>query len=130
MATVFDDFVVFTPALGMEPLPAGPDVYQRLNQLYSDFESHSLIAAHQFTQDWPTWEIHPKGDEMVVLLSGSATFVLQTESGQESHRLTNAGEFLIVPRNTWHTARIAEACSLLFVTPGEGTLNETQPPAG
>ncbi len=129
MATVFDDFVVFTPDLSMNPLSAGPDVYQRLEQSYGDFKSHSLIAAHRFTEDWPTWEIHPKGDEMVILLSGSARFLLKTETGEQSHQLARAGEFLIVPRNTWHTAQIGEACSLLFVTPGEGTLNEAEPPA-
>ena len=64
---------------------------------------------------------------MVILLSGSARFKLRLESGDESIELKSPGSFLVVPKNTWHTAIIEEPTSMLFVTPGEGTLNETTP---
>jgi quercetin dioxygenase-like cupin family protein len=38
--------------------------------------------------------------------------------------LTEPGSFVIVPKGTWHTARIAKPTSMLFVTPGEGTQNK------
>ncbi|MBU1189753.1 MAG: hypothetical protein KKC01_12060 [Gammaproteobacteria bacterium] len=67
---------------------------------------------------------------MVVLLSGRVEFVLRRESGDESIILEDPGSFVIVPRNTWHTARVAQATSVLFVTPGEGTENAVSPPIG
>jgi hypothetical protein len=28
---------------------------------------------------------------------------------------------VVVPRNTWHTARVSGTTRMLFITPGEGT---------
>jgi len=33
-----------------------------------DFCGEYLVSTHDFTGDWSTWEIHPKGDEVVCLL--------------------------------------------------------------
>ena len=41
--------------------------------------------------------------------------------------LSPARNFAIVPRNTWHTARVTSPTTMLFITPGEGTLNAEQP---
>jgi quercetin dioxygenase-like cupin family protein len=37
--------------------------------------------------------------------------------------MDNPGDTVIVPRGAWHTAKIAGTTSMLFITPGEGTLN-------
>jgi mannose-6-phosphate isomerase-like protein (cupin superfamily) len=75
--------------------------------------------------DWPTWEMHPAGDEVVVLMSGAAEMVLDRGGGHETVSLTQPGSFVIVPKGTWHTARISTPTSMLFVTPGEGTQNKS-----
>lgn len=82
-----------------------------------------LVTQFDFSSDWPTWEMHPAGDELVVLLHGSVELLLEVNGEQRSRRLTKPGEFVLVPPNTWHTARVTEPCSMLFVTPGEGTQN-------
>ena len=128
MPKIYDEFVVLKPDLHMDQIAVSPELYEQLDTDYGDFRSHTLISAHQFTEDWPTWEIHPKGDEMVVLLSGRAVFVLKRDSGEESTELSIPGSFVIVPRGCWHTARISEPTNMMFITPGEGTLNETTPP--
>tara|TARA_R110002073_G_scaffold90500_1_gene213609 strand:- start:877 stop:1272 length:396 start_codon:yes stop_codon:yes gene_type:complete len=128
MPQIFDHFVVLKPDLSLDQLEISRDIYQKLDENYDQFRSHSLIAAHQFTEDWPSWEMHPHGDEMVVLLSGQAVFLLRRESGDEPIELNKPGAFVIVPKGIWHTARISEATSMLFVTPGEGTQNEVSPP--
>ena len=43
-------------------------------------------------------------------------------------RMTEPGAFAIVHRNTWHTARIRETSIMMFLTPGEGTINAAEPP--
>ena len=42
---------------------------------------------------------------------------------EEHVQLNTPGEFVMVPRGVWHTARIATRASMLFITPGEGTEN-------
>ena len=80
-----------------------------------------LVSEWTFTEDWQGWERHPAGEELVMLLAGSATLVLE-EAGQErSIPLSRAGSYVLVPRNVWHTARTAVPATLLFLTPGAGT---------
>ena len=129
MPLIFDHFVVLKPNLLLEQLKLSPNIYEELDERYGGFKSHTLISAHHFSENWPTWEKHPEGDELLVLLSGRAVFSLRLESGDESVELKEPGSFLIVPKNTWHTAHIDEPTSMLFITPGEGTENETSPPA-
>jgi mannose-6-phosphate isomerase-like protein (cupin superfamily) len=65
--------------------------------------------------------MHPLGDELVCVLSGSAVMVLEQSTQQNLIVLDKPGEFVLVPKGTWHTARISGACRMLFVTAGEGT---------
>jgi len=82
-----------------------------------------LVMTFSFTEDWPTWEIHPAGDEVVALISGEATLVLETPNGEQIRELTKPGDFAIVPKGVWHTARIKRPTTMIFITPGEGTEN-------
>lgn len=38
---------------------------------FGDFREEYLVACHAFEVDWDVWTMHPKGDEIVCLLSGS-----------------------------------------------------------
>ena len=126
---ILETFAVLKPDLGVEPVDVTPGLYEALDTGFAGFAGHVLISAHEFTGDWPTWEKHPAGDEVVMLLSGQATLVLRTETGEVATRLDAPGTFLVVPRNTWHTARIPDHARMLFITPGEGTENRDSPPA-
>lgn len=124
------NFVVLKDSLLADVVDVTPDLYQRLDREYGDFAGHLLIASHAFDEDWPTWEIHPAGDEMVVLVSGDVDLVLAGDDGDDVTRMTEPGTFAIVPKNTWHTARVRRHSVMLFVTPGEGTENREQPGRG
>lgn len=129
MPKIFQQFVVQKPEMLMDAVTVSPELYAQLDQNYAGFKDHTLVSAHHFTEDWPTWEKHPAGDELVLLLSGSAVFLLRTDTGDDSVELVEPGAFLIVPRDTWHTAFIRGSASLLFITPGEGTENRELPAA-
>lgn len=86
-----------------------------------DFRNECLVASFSFDADWSSWEMHPAGDEIVCLLSGRATFVLERAQGQDTVELRAPGDFLVVPKGIWHTARTDEPCTMLFITPGENT---------
>ncbi|MGK2914311.1 MAG: hypothetical protein ACSLE5_07625, partial [Porticoccaceae bacterium] len=112
-------FAVLGPDLRVTPVPVTPGVYEELDARFDSFKSHVLVALFAFDTDWPTWEIHPAGDEIVVLLSGRATLLLKTAEGEQQAPLSEPGSYVVVPRNTWHTAKIAEQTRMLFITPGE-----------
>lgn len=107
-----------------EPLPVTGDFWQRLmNGQLGTFHNEYLVTTHAFDADWGVWEMHPHGDEVVCLLSGSVTFVLEMEDKESTIELSEAGSFVIVPKGTWHTARVSAPSRVLFITAGEGTQN-------
>jgi quercetin dioxygenase-like cupin family protein len=85
-----------------------------------------MVMQFDFGEDWSTWERHPAGEELVILISGKAELVLERDGKEEAMKLARPGEFVLVPRGVWHTARVLEPCSMLFVTPGEGTENRAR----
>ena len=121
---IADEFVVLSPDKVAITVANSPTVYQDLERDFGNFKGHEIIALHEFDEDWPSWEVHPNGDETVVLLSGSATFIVKQNGKNHEVGMSKSGDSVIVPRGAWHTAKISEPTRMLFVTPGEGTLNE------
>lgn len=121
-------FVVVNRKLLADVVPVTDTIWSDLDDRYGDFAGHSLIASFSFDEDWPTWEIHPEGDEFVCLLRGDAEMILDTDDGEQRVRLNKPRSFVIVPKGTWHTAKVHAPTSMLFVTPGQGTENRDQPP--
>ena len=114
-------FAVIKPGLAVDTVDVSDELYAALDRDYDNFKGHSLVACHNFHSDWPSWERHPAGDELVVLLSGTTTLVLRMPTGDESVTLFKQGDYVVVPKNTWHTAKVTEPTTMLFITPGEGT---------
>jgi mannose-6-phosphate isomerase-like protein (cupin superfamily) len=79
-----------------------------------------LVTESVYTQDWPTWEMHPQGDELVYLLEGAVDFVLEGPEGTTTVPLRERG-LVVVPRGVWHTAKVLAPSRLFFVTAGAGT---------
>lgn len=124
------NFVVLDDSFRANVVAMTPQLYETLDDDYKDFAGHLLISSYAFDEDWTTWETHPAGDEFVVLVSGDADLVLAGNDGDETIRMTEPGTFAIVPRNTWHTARIRCHTVMMFVTPVEGTVKRAQPERG
>lgn len=78
------------------------------------------VTEFTFADDWPNWEMHPQGDELVYLLAGAADLWLEQDGALRIVALHGSGAVL-VPRGTWHTARIKTPSRMLFVTRGAGT---------
>jgi mannose-6-phosphate isomerase-like protein (cupin superfamily) len=62
-------------------------------------------------------EMHPDGDEVLVMASGCIDVVLEFPGGTRTVRV-DAGEALVVPRGIWHLIRCVEPGQLLNITPG------------
>lgn len=106
----------------VEPLPVDESFFARLvaGELGS-FHNEYLVSIYRFDTDWSMWEMHPQGDEVVCLLSGCVSFVMEQPDGVQTVELSEPGAFVIVPAATWHTAKVLEASQVLFITAGEGT---------
>ena len=117
-------FVVVEPDHSAIPVAVTPTIYEELDRRFDNFKGRLLVSSHSFVSDWSSWEVHPAGDEIVCLLSGAATMVLDRNGVEDAVHLRDPGTFVIVPRGIWHTARTSVPTKMLFVTPGEGTQNK------
>lgn len=118
------DFVLFDENNRISIEHSDPELFDRLKNQNQDFK---LISYFEFDQDWETWEIHPMGDEVLILLSGNIEIVFE-QSGRVV--LENFGDYAVVPQGTWHTAKVMEPSGVMVFTPGTQTRNKpiTQPP--
>jgi mannose-6-phosphate isomerase-like protein (cupin superfamily) len=117
-------FVRLRPDASLETLPVDDTFWpQLMSGTLGTFHNEYLVTTHSFDADWPMWEMHPSGDEIVCLLSGSVTMVLEIDARERRIELNDATGYVIVPRGTWHTARTRQPCRMLFITAGEGTLH-------
>jgi uncharacterized cupin superfamily protein len=105
------------------PMAVSDRFFEDLEHKFGDFKGKRLISYFTFDQDWETWEMHPAGEELVCLLSGQVDLVLEQDGIENVVQLSTSGSYVLVPRGTWHTARVHTPSSMLFMTPGEGTQN-------
>ena len=110
-------------------LPGGGDFWSQLMsgaatdsgiQQLKGSEKGRLLSASSMGADWTNWEMHPAGDEILFMLEGKATFVLDLPDGL-TEVTVRAGRLLVVPKGVWHTAKVSEPARLLAITAGSGT---------
>jgi mannose-6-phosphate isomerase-like protein (cupin superfamily) len=65
-------------------------------------------------------ERHLDGDELLYLISGNATVLLERPEGEERIELA-AGSACVVPRALWHRVIPRGETTLLYATPGPNT---------
>ena len=79
-----------------------------------------LITEFHFEEDWKSWEMHPNGEEIVYLLSGEMELILEKAGNIETIELRGKGT-VVVPRGTWHTAKVFAPSNVLIITLGKET---------
>ena len=80
-----------------------------------------LVNLIRFTESWSEWEMHPRGTEVVLCVSGSITLHQEYPDGSEQSVTLGPGEFVINEPGVWHTADVEDEATALFITAGEGT---------
>lgn len=105
--------------------PGGALFWRRLmGGELAELDTGRVVTSGESSADWDSWEMHPAGDEFVLLLSGRAELLVKAADGsraQEVVALDGAGAFAVVPRGCWHTLRVLSPCRTLFITAGAGT---------
>ncbi len=106
----------------VEPEFTGMEWYAGYGERHlADGKDGRLVALHHFRADWPVWEMHPHGAEVVVCTAGALTLHQEFPDGRTQSVVIGPGEGAINPPGVWHTADVAGAASALFITAGWGT---------
>ncbi len=117
-------YVRLRPDATAEAIAVGPTFWEELSRgALGTFQNEYLVTTHSFGHDWPMWEMHPNGDEFILLLSGAIDLVLEKQNGHKTLPLRQNGEWALVPKGIWHTGRVNVPTTVLFITAGEGTLH-------
>ena len=61
----------------------GPDFWAKIGER-ADLHAGRLVTSFRMTDDWDHWEMHPAGDELIVLVSGAVEFRLQNGGGERT----------------------------------------------
>jgi len=79
-----------------------------------------LAGVYTMNTDSAGWEMHPAGEEILFLLSGSMAVIL--EMPDEEHLVElHPGQACIVPRGTWHRLIVYSPGEMIGITYGKGT---------
>lgn len=79
-----------------------------------------LVTIHRFDTPLDSWEVHPKGDELVVCLAGTIT-LHQEIDGRVQTATLQRHQAIVNPPGVWHTADVSGPATALFITAGLGT---------
>ncbi len=83
-----------------------------------------LVSYHSFAESWDSWEMHPRGSELVLCTSGVIDLTQEFPDGTTRSVRLQAGQAAINEPGVWHTADVpdpANTPTVLFITAGEGT---------
>lgn len=107
----------------IEPVFTGAmDWYVNYSQRHTqDGAEGRLVSMHSFKESWTSWEMHPKGSEVVLCTAGSITLHQERKDGSRNTVTLGPGEYAINEPGTWHTADVDGEATAVFITAGMGT---------
>jgi mannose-6-phosphate isomerase-like protein (cupin superfamily) len=112
------NYLILADGPAAKRIEVGPDFWQTIDA--RDDLAGRLVGVFRYEGNWNTWEIHPDGDEIVVLLSGAVDLVLDEAAGERTVELRDRAA-TVVPRGIWHTANVLAPSEALHITRGAGT---------
>lgn len=113
-------YVHFRDGGSAEPIEVTPSFWPDLASGKLALDGRLITLGRQ-SRDWDHWEMHPEGEELVVLLSGSLELVVERDGRELRARLDRPGQAWLNQRGDWHRAIVHEPSVVLFVTHGAGT---------
>jgi mannose-6-phosphate isomerase-like protein (cupin superfamily) len=103
-----------------EPVAVTPEFWQELTTGRRTV-GQWLLGAGESRQSAPTWDLHPHGECIIILLSGSIDVTMQLEDDERVVELRETGDACLVPRGVWHRQVLHELSRRIFLTEGAGT---------
>lgn len=104
----------------IKQIAGGDEFWSLASDELKTFGKDWLITEFYFDADWRSWEMHPNGEEIVYMLSGSMDLILEKDGERKTFELRSKG-LVVVPRGTWHTGKVFAPSNVLVITRGEET---------
>lgn len=117
-----EDYLVITPD-GIAENWKSDDFWKMAfdkNHIKNSNKLGYLVSQYDFNEDWKHWENHPNGDEIIYCLSGKMRLVIES-NGSNIELDLYPHKYLVVPKNSWHTAKVNEPSKAIFITWGYDT---------
>ena len=83
----------------------------------TDLDEGRLVMATPVAADWTNWEMHPDGDEVILVTDG----VVRVHIDPGDPVVVRAPDLVIMPAGTWHTMDVIEPARVVTITWGAGT---------
>ena len=96
-----------------------------INQHCTPGQPHRLMFIETSSENWGSWECHPEGDEIVVVLEGRGIFYqrpsMDCDAAEIERTPFQGGTTFLNRKGIWHTADVEEPMVALYLTPCPGT---------
>jgi hypothetical protein len=76
-----------------------------------------LVSMFTFDEPWDSWEMHPKGHEVVICTAGEITLIQEID-GEAVRTTLKPGQYAINAPGVGHTADVTAPASAVFITAG------------
>lgn len=103
----------------VDRVPVTDDFWQTIGDK-PELRAGRMVSRFIFDADWGHWEMHPHGDELIVVTEGAMTMVIEHPDREERIE-TASGDAIVVPKGLWHRAEVPERCVAIFATYGRDT---------
>jgi len=88
----------------------------------ADGREGRLLSMHTLESPATTWEVHPEGSEVVLVVSGRLRLHQEHPDGRVETLVIDPGEYAINGPGVWHTAEPLDGpATAVFITCGAGT---------
>lgn len=114
-----DTYVHLENGPGVNIVPVGPDFWSTIDDR-DDLAVGRLVMAGDVTDDWDIWEMHPAGDELILVTAGRVRVHTERE-GRVATTAVGAPHLVVMSAGTWHTLDVIEPARVVTVTSGAGT---------
>lgn len=119
---ILDTYLHFRDHGRADTVPLTDTFWQQLADGQRDeLNAGRLMTAFEFSEPWTSWERHPAGEELGLLLTGAVSLRLDEGGVERVVELASPGAYVLIGRGVWHTARPLQPSKMLFLTPGAGT---------
>jgi len=107
---------------GVVPAAVTPDFWRTMGSIPN--AGDTLITVSDGKGAWTRWEMHPAGEEILIILEGAPTFWFEHADGRLERTQVAPGGTVIVPKGAWHRAEADAPYKILFITYGAGTTHK------
>ena len=99
----------------VERVTGGYNFQQIPRMVQNRIGKHWLLSKHYYSSDWTEWVMHPACDELIYLLSGSMSILLDYGKHRSVVSL-HSNDVTTIPRGVWHTVKIQTPCEVLEIS--------------